>query len=100
MKTHLPSVQALGASDDRLLRDELRCLAVREQAALVRSLAEQVEHLGPWGAQPSLRAQLVEELARLGCRALEVAAAMSEMTEPAPRSGVVPLLAEDLAPAS
>jgi hypothetical protein len=100
VKPHLPSIQALGAEDDRLLREELRCLAAREQAAAVRAIAERIECLAPWGADRSLRAQLVEELARLGCRALEAAASMSETVDPAPQSGVVPVLDEDLFAAS
>lgn len=85
MKPHLPSIQALGADDDRLLREELRCLAAREQASVVRALAERIECLAPWGAGGPLRALLVEELARLGCRALEAAASMSETVDPAPQ---------------
>jgi hypothetical protein len=95
MKAHLPSVHALGAADDRLLHEELHCLAVREQVAVVRALAEHIEYLDPRGANTNLRAQLVEELARLGCQALEAAASMSETIVPAPRSGVLPLLSDD-----
>jgi hypothetical protein len=78
----LPSVRALEGEDDRLLREELRCLAVREQAAAVRDLIDRVEGLAPRGVHGSLRAQLVEELASLGCRMLEVAACVSESVDP------------------
>jgi hypothetical protein len=77
MNSHLPSVQALWASDERVLQRELRCLAAREQASVVRSLAEQVEALAPGGEGP-LHARLVEELGLLGLRIVEVAASLSE----------------------
>jgi hypothetical protein len=86
-KTHLPSVQALVATDDGLLDQELRCLAVREQAAAIRALAERIDCLATWRGSAEARAQLVEELARLGCRALEAAALMSKKVDPAPESG-------------
>lgn len=51
---------------------------VREQMALVRSLIDELERTLPRsGMSVSPRAQLIEELARLGCRALETAARMS-----------------------
>lgn len=77
----LPSVEALEGHDDRLLREELRCLAVREQAAAVRDLIDRVEGLAPRGVHGSVRAQLVEELASLGCRILEAAASVCEPTD-------------------
>lgn len=99
MKNYLPSLRALVADDD-LLREELRCLAVRQQAAVVRGLVDQVECLGPSRANCALRAQLVEELARLGCRILEAAAALSETTPPEPQSGILPIGSADAAGAS
>jgi hypothetical protein len=52
---------------------------VRSQAAFVRSLLDEVERVAPQvSVAPGIvSAQLVEELARLGCRFLEVA---SELT--------------------
>jgi hypothetical protein len=85
MKTHLPSIEALVASDHGVLDQELRWLAVREQAARVRALAERIECVA---ARPgSAEAPLVEELGRLGCRALEAAASMSKKVDAAPESG-------------
>jgi hypothetical protein len=82
MMSHLPSIRALDTADDLLLGNELRCLAIREQAGVVRALADHLERLDPPGAGLGVRRQLVEELARLGCRILETAAALSEATEP------------------
>jgi hypothetical protein len=98
MSRHLPSVHALCAPEDGLLHQELRCLAVREQAALVRALAAELECLAPWGATLSRRQQLVEELARLGCRLLEAAASLSEAVEP--QSGILPVDSDDISAAS
>lgn len=81
MRDHLPSVAALVASDDRLLHEELDGLAIRQQTAVVRTLMDQLERVTPRGAG-SLRAQLVEELARLGCGILEAVATLSASTHP------------------
>jgi len=86
MKPRLPSIQALVATDDGLLREELFYLAVREQAAILRTLADQIECLARSGAGGG--GQIIEELARLGCRALEAAASMSKSVEPVPKSGL------------
>jgi hypothetical protein len=88
---HLPSIDALVGPDDRLLGEQLRWLAIREQAAVVRALSDHLECLGPGQPDDSLRAQLVEELARLGCRIFEAAAALAGVTPPAPQSGVLPV---------
>jgi hypothetical protein len=77
MKVHLPSIAALTAGDDRLLHRELGGLAVRRQSAVVRALLDQLERVSPWSASDGLRAQLLEELARLGCVRLEAAASLS-----------------------
>jgi hypothetical protein len=97
MTIHLPSLQALDASDDRLLHEELRCLAVREQAAVVRALADHLEHFAPSAAPAGLRGQLVEELARLGCRAFETAAALSATER---QSGIFAISSVDIYDAS
>jgi hypothetical protein len=56
---------------------------VRSQAAFVRSLLDEVERVAPSVAPGIVSAQLVEELARLGCRFLEVA---SELTRSVPET--------------
>lgn len=99
MKVHLPSIEALTAGDDRLLHQELGSLGVRRQTAVVRALLDQVE-CSPWSARDGLRAQLVEELARLGCIILEAAASLSSTTEPAPISGILASCHEGLSEAS
>lgn len=50
-------------------------MSLREQAAVVRTLLDEVERLAPSSGGPASE-QLVEELARLGRRVLEVAATM------------------------
>jgi|HubBroStandDraft_5_1064220.scaffolds.fasta_scaffold150277_2 hypothetical protein len=82
MKTHLPSLRALQSSDDQPLREELSLLAVREQVAVVRAFADEVERLTFGGRMCGPYEQLVEELARLGCRILETAATASRTVEP------------------
>lgn len=100
MKAYLPSVRALDAPDDALLREELRCLAARQQAAVVRALADQLDRVSPGQAAVNLREQLAEELARLGCRILEAAATLVEKIEPAPASGILPVSPGDVSAAS
>ena len=51
---------------------------LRSQAALVRSLADELDSLLPHGGH-GLRAQVVEELSRLGARILETAAALAHV---------------------
>jgi hypothetical protein len=85
-----PSPYAQYILNDWRLREELRALSIRKQAAIVRALADELEHLAPQGATGSLREQLVEELARLGCRILETAAKLSGTTEVQFGSDVLP----------
>src|SRR5580658_10455672 len=70
MKTHLPSLRALQTPEDEPLREELSLLAIREQVAVVRAFADEVERLTFGGRMCGPYEQLVEELARLGCRIL------------------------------
>jgi len=57
--------------------------SARTQAAIVRSLLDAFEHASTNGeAEHWMRAQLIEELARLGCRIMDVAAALSETGPP------------------
>jgi hypothetical protein len=71
---------ALRASDDRLFAEELRLVVTNRQVAIVRTLADELERclVRDGAAMPALQEQLVQELARLGCRSLETAAAMAE----------------------
>lgn len=94
--TRLPSLQALiDPDDDRLLAD-LRLMAARRQIATFRSIADELERcLDGRSEDPRAKvvgAQLVEEMARLGCRAMEAAAAV---TTRADESGVHRLLVRD-----
>jgi hypothetical protein len=56
---------------------------VRSQAAFVRSLLDEVERVTASVPPGLVSAQLIEELARLGCRFLEVA---SDLTRSVPES--------------
>lgn len=88
-----PSLVAQHASDEVWLCEDV--LAVRKQTAVVMALADELEHLAPWRPTSTLRQQLVEELARLGCRILETAATLSRTTEPGPVSGILPTSSGD-----
>lgn len=82
-RRRLPCVPSAG-------RDARSCLpgrpdptraALRSQLAIVRALLDEVARSQPlMGEAPS--AQLVEELARLGCRCFEVAEATSRLIDP------------------
>ena len=62
--------------------ESLRIAAARHQAALVRTLADEIERLMPSpAAAQAVTGQLVDELSRLGCRVLEAAAVLSELAE-------------------
>jgi hypothetical protein len=62
-----------------------RVVSARTQAAIVRSLVDEFERASTRGdAYHWLRAQLIEELARLGCRVLEAAAVLTETCSPNP----------------
>jgi hypothetical protein len=50
---------------DLLLSRDLPCLAVRQQAAIVRALADQVDHADASPGSQGLRDQLADELVRL-----------------------------------
>jgi hypothetical protein len=85
----LPSVRALLSLDERLLTEELHLVATRRQIAVVRAIADELERCV--ATDPVVRAlqeQLVHELAKLGCRSLEAAAALAEEENTAPPSGV------------
>jgi hypothetical protein len=61
---------------------------IRKQTACARALLDEVDRSLPQGSEPELSAQLVEELARLGCLLLDAASRLSaDLDNPAPASG-------------
>jgi hypothetical protein len=56
-------------------------LPVRNQAACVRSLLDEVERTLPAELADPISAQLVEELGRLGCRCVELAAELARLID-------------------
>lgn len=60
--------------------------AVRGQAAFLRSLLDEVERLTPGAVGDGIADQVVEEIARLGCRSLEAAAELTQLVADARRS--------------
>jgi hypothetical protein len=74
----LPSIAALQSNDDGRLTAELRIAELRGHLAVVRALADQLERLVRPGNTEGLHEQLVEEMARLGCRIFEAAAALTK----------------------
>lgn len=83
-KRHLPSIEALTSSDDELLRAELRLYEVRAHVELARSLLDELEPpasswssgLAPHFVEKVPRTDIAEELARLGCKLVEMASAL------------------------
>jgi hypothetical protein len=71
MILHIPSLAALELRDDGRLGAELRLGRLRAQAAVVRALGDQVEHVSRARDADALGAQLVEEIARLVCEVFE-----------------------------
>jgi len=61
--------------DDGLVRAHVP--TIRAQAAIVRTLIDAFDRVLPPGTDLALEKQIVDELARLGCRALEAAAAFA-----------------------
>lgn len=88
-KRHLPTIEALTGNDDERLIAELKLSDVRERAAVLRELLEEVEGLvrTSEGEQVSLDGQpraafVVEELARLGCKIVELAGSLTRGNAP------------------
>ena len=77
MPTQTPSVSALESSKDGPLAAAPRLVNLRSQAAVVRTLADQVEQLSRAADVDALGTQMVEEMARLGCSLLDAAAALA-----------------------
>jgi hypothetical protein len=87
MLAQLPSLAALASNEDGPLDTELRLVNLRSQAAVIRTLADQVEQLSRAEDVEGLGLQIVEEMARLGTRLLEAARTVTR--EPPPEdSGV------------
>jgi hypothetical protein len=78
MSAHLPSLDALESNDDERLRAELQLARLRSQVAVVRTIADEVEVLARPRDADGLRAQLVDEMSRLGCRLFESLASLAE----------------------
>lgn len=79
-KRHLPSIEALTDSDDERLNAELKARDVREHIAMARSLLDAVDEVPLNEDDPAERA--AEELARLGCKIVELATAISRSRGP------------------
>ena len=78
VRDRVSSVVAVTACFDRIHAGQHRARAVRSQAAFLRSLLDDVERLAPMSpVHENFGDQIIEELARLGCRSLEAA---SELT--------------------
>lgn len=89
-KRYLPSIEALTDNDDERLITELKVNELREQVALARSLLDAVDELSAdEQASSDLSDGAAEELARLGCKIVEVAGAISRSR--APVSAVSPV---------
>jgi hypothetical protein len=78
MAQHVPSLKALESDDDGRLTAELRLADLRSQAAIVRAIADHAEHLSREVEADGLARQLVEEMALLGSRLLDAAAALQD----------------------
>jgi hypothetical protein len=81
----LTPATSISTADTRTTAKHLGRL--RSHAAVVRALADEVECLSRTGDAAGLRDQLIEELARLGCRLLETAGTLAG-SPPPEHSGV------------
>jgi hypothetical protein len=86
-KRYLPTVEALTDNDDDRLIAELRVREVREQVAIARSLLDAVEVLSAnerasEDEQEDPAERAAAELARLGCKIVELAGAISRSRGP------------------
>lgn len=70
----LPSIHALCSSDDALLACEVSASRIRTQAAVVRTLLDEVDRLVPSVlSRPGISAHLSEEIIRLARSLVEAA---------------------------
>jgi len=70
-----PQLPAAPASGVRPIGD------IRSQAAFVRTLLDEVERTTRGASLDAIEAQLVEELGRLGCRCVELAAELRALAD-------------------
>jgi hypothetical protein len=82
MLANIPSLAALESGDQDRVVAELRLARLRSQVAVVRALADHVEYLARSGDVDGLGHQVIEEMARLGCRLLEVAGTVTGSPRP------------------
>jgi hypothetical protein len=61
MPAHVPSLAALTSDDGTRLSAELRLAQLRSQVAVIRTLADHVEHLARWSNVDGLREQIIED---------------------------------------
>ncbi len=66
MVKHIPSLAALESEDDGQLAAEIRLARLRSQVAIIRSLADHVEHLARPDDAEGLSQQIIEEMERTG----------------------------------
>jgi len=80
MLTVLATLAIPPSKDDGRLAVEAQLKRVRTQVAAVRAVADHAEQLAQAAAVDRLTEQLVEEMARLGCRLLEAAVSLADAT--------------------
>jgi hypothetical protein len=85
------SVAALESSQDGPRAADARLVNLRSQAAVVRALADQAEQVSRAADVDGLGGQIVEEMAKLGCRLLDAAAELAE-APPVEESGIFPTM--------
>ena len=78
MPATIPSLAALQSNDEGKLASEFRLARLRSQLAVVRSVADHLEHLTCSEDIACLGDQLREEMALLGCRLVEAAETLAE----------------------
>jgi hypothetical protein len=72
------SLSTLESDDEDRLAAELGLARLRSQLAVIRTLADHIEHLARPQDTDGLGHQIVEEMARLGCRLIEAAASLTQ----------------------
>jgi hypothetical protein len=77
----LPTLETLLSHDDARLARELRLHDVKRQLAVVRSLLDEFERTVT-KPHDRVAGQLAEELARLGCRSIEIASTVAPCPKP------------------
>jgi len=80
MLTVLATLAVRESKDDARLAVEAQLKRVRTQIAAVRAVADHAEQLAQAAAVDRLTDQMVEEMARLGCRLLEAAVSLADAT--------------------